>query len=1240
MVSEQEIRKVLKALDFEEKIGGYEKSYSHFNQKLECRIEDNQILYSNIGVEVVRDSTSNFNAPENLVVLECVDRLLTLGYRPEHIMLEPHWKVGHGSSGGFGDILIKDSEGKNSYIIIECKVYGNKYDKELKALKTNGGQLFTYFKEEPSTQWLTLYASKIENNEIIRTENTVSVADDENIKLLAKKDKSILLFSNFGKAEELFNVWKEVYGLKLWQNLVLNDNSSAYNVGVAPLKKRDLKDFTPDDKIVNKFEEILHHNNVSDKENAFNRLVALFICKLVDEIRKGDDDIVEFQYKQGTDTYETLQDRLQRLHKEGMEDFMKEKIFYVSEEYPEWLFSNYTGQRRKYAIEDLKNTIKILKFYSNNDFSFKDVHNEELFLQNGKILVEVVQLFENYRIVYPSKHQFLGDLFEQLLNKGFKQNEGQFFTPMPITRFIWDCLPLRNKLSENRNYIPKIIDYACGAGHFLTEAVEAINSIRDNNENGWVRDSIYGIEKDYRLARVAKISLFMNGAGEGNIIFGEGLDNAPDKGIMNDTFDFLVANPPYSVSSFKSHLKLKHNSFEILSLISNEGKEIETLFVERIAQLVKPGGIAAVVLPVGLFTNNNKSANAARKIMVKSFKIRAIVQLPGNTFSETGQNTNIIFLEKYNEPPKVSDLITDTVSSILDENNLEDWEDNEVLKRYLQTIGITLSNYYDLLNAKNLFDKCNCEYEDMMIKAFFKLNVVSKKIKSISFKNLSEETQKQDLRKWFRTHIKEIEKEKLFCFALTYNQQTCIITGPNKTKAKNSFLGYKWSKRKGQEGIDIINYGGKLFNPIDRNDNSQLAGAIRLSFLEDEEWDGRQDVVEFIKYVPTYTLFDFSRSTFDNAISTTFRNEIIIKSKYKLQTLGDVCEIKIGGTPSRRNHQFFQGENLWVSIAEMNGQIITDTKEKITDEAIQSSNVKLIKAGSFLLSFKLSIGKTAIAGKDLYTNEAIAAILPLDTNKLRSKYLFYLFKGKIIDLENVDAKSFGKSVNSTFLKQAIKIPIPPISIQDKLIAECEIIDNEYQSIRMSIDEYKHRIQSLFSDLDITQWGGVKLSNNQFFTLGIGQRILNSELEKDGIIPVYSANVHVPFGKVNHSILNDFSTPSVIWGIDGDWMVNYIPANTPFNPTDHCGVLRIVSPEFNTHFVKFFVEIEGTKNGYSRSYRASIDRVSTLTIPKVPIEVQDNLIAQVEELQEKINRLEERLPLLENQQKQLINSIIS
>lgn len=509
-----------------------------------------------------------------------------------------------------------------------------------------------------------------------------------------------------------------------------------------------------DDKIVNKFEEILRHNNVSDKENAFNRLVALFICKLVDEITKDDNDDVEFQYRQGADTYETLQDRLQRLHTEGMQDFMGEKIFYASNDYAENLFKNYSSHKRANAIEDLKKTIRILKFYSNNDFSFKDVHNEELFFQNGKILVEVVQLFENHRIVYPSKHQFLGDLFEQLLNKGFKQSEGQFFTPMPITRFIWDGLPLSK--------IPKVIDYACGSGHFLTEAVESVNKrLQTDGNNAWVEKHIFGIEKDYRLARVAKISLFMNGAGSGNIIFGDGLENKPEKQIENDAFDILVANPPYSVSAFKLHLKLQNNTFELLNKISNDGSEIETLFVERIAQLLKPKGIAAVILPSSILSNDSNSYIGAREILLKNFMLRAIVRFGSKTFGATGTNTVVLFLEKYHEPPKQSDLKQDSADAIIHAAETAEWEDHEILEEYLKKIRVTKEEYHAFTAQTVSYNGFKqCEYLNMYAEVFQKLPKIIKLQESNSFRKLNKGEQAERLKQEFYNYAKPIECEK------------------------------------------------------------------------------------------------------------------------------------------------------------------------------------------------------------------------------------------------------------------------------------------------------------------------------------------------------------------------------------------------------------------------------------------------------------------------------------------------
>ena len=507
MIRKENLEATLKAIGYIQstRTNVFEKKYAQFDCTIEVDFNGNgSINYpEEKGMKITRKTTCNFSQPENFVVLECITRLMDKGYRPEHIELEKEWTLGHSDKGGFADILVKDADGKTLFII-ECKTPGTEYKKELNNTLNDGGQLFSYWKQEGYCKWLSLYASDFDGTSVSYTTETIDCSDDANILATAKKDPSIRLYRDAGTTEDLFTVWDETYDKRLCGDVIFRDDSQAYQIGVKPLRKVDLKDFSENDKVVNKFEEILRHNNVSDKENAFNRLIALFICKLVDEIQKGDNDIVDFQYKIGTDTYETLQDRLQRLHKEGMEKFMREEIFYVADDYAENLVQQYTGQKRQKMIEDLRNTLRVLKFYTNNDFAFKDVHNEELFYQNGKILVEVVQLFENYRIIGSNDVQMLGDLFEQLLNKGFKQNEGQFFTPIPITRFIWDSLPVERTIKKADGIeFPKIIDYACGAGHFLTQGFEAVNASVLSIDSSykinrtWAEHKIFGIEKDY-----------------------------------------------------------------------------------------------------------------------------------------------------------------------------------------------------------------------------------------------------------------------------------------------------------------------------------------------------------------------------------------------------------------------------------------------------------------------------------------------------------------------------------------------------------------------------------------------------------------------------------------------------------------------------------------------------------------------------------------------------------------------
>ncbi|MBF0807622.1 restriction endonuclease subunit M [Rothia nasimurium] len=907
MITKSNLKTALLSLGFEQ-CG--KKLYGVYNplrgEAIEVDFEAEKIVYPET-LRVNEKQTTNFSHPENFVVLECVFRLLQKGYRPEHIELEKRWKLGHEAKGGRADICVYDANGENVITIIECKTPGAEYNREYRKILADGGQLFSYRQQEGSAQWLCLYTTDFIENSVVHQAEVIPVFDDPEKKKQKLKDGTITLYQEATTVSQLFSVWKETYGQLRRGDLIFNSEASAYNVQVLPLRKKYLKEFSESDasKIVNQFEEILRHNNVSDKENAFNKLIALFICKLVDEYEKTDNDIVDFQYRLGVDTYENLQDRLQLLHKKGMEEFMKEEMFYVSSAYPEELFKNYTKENRKKAIEDLSEVIRKLKYYSNNDFAFKDVHNEELFLQNSKVLIEVVQLFERHRIVYPSKHQFLGDLFEQLLNKGFKQNEGQFFTPMPITRFIWDSLPLERfvqRVAENK--YPRIIDYACGSGHFLTEAVSAVNSVlgadvststqEEARNNQWVRNHIHGIEKDYRLARVSKVSLFMNGAGEGTIVFGDGLDNHPDQGINNHHFDILVANPPYSVKAFKQHLHLTHNTSQVIHAVSDTGGEIETLFIERMAQLLKAQGLAAIILPSSFLTNEPKSYAAAREVLMKNFMIRAVVQLGSKTFAATGTNTVVLFLEKYTTPPEQIHLIDDTVQSILSGADLAGWDDEAIFSAYLSRIHVAEDEYRAIVIDQN----ATVEYIEKI--DYFKnywvtfndskawIDFTKKKI----FKELSKDEKEQRRLIRFYTHARTLEQEKLRYFALSHNCQTLVITAPSENKLQKEFLGYDWSNRKGSEGIKIIKPGGMLYDEKDRQAPGTLAAAIRTSFAG-QKHEVSTEKKKYLSFIDTSELFNFSRPSFANVITLTADKKISVNSVYPLITLGKLVNVDI-----------------------------------------------------------------------------------------------------------------------------------------------------------------------------------------------------------------------------------------------------------------------------------------------------------------------------------------------------------
>ncbi|MFW2176929.1 MULTISPECIES: N-6 DNA methylase [unclassified Moraxella] len=1274
MITQQNFINVLTLLDFQQNGKKWTKTFSNHAQ-LQVDFDKQLLIYpENLGMVVNGRQTCNFSSNENFVVFECVHRLLEKGYQPKHIELEKLWSLGHSQKSGRADICVFADDAKTQMLfIIECKTYGKEYTYAVKILHEDGGQLFSYWQQDRSTKWIALYASDIIDDKISYKNDIIHCLDDNNLIEVAKTDTSVRLYRDAHTKQNLHQIWQETYGSHLHDNLLFGEDSTAYHIGIPPLRKKALKDFAPDDRIINQFEEILRHNAVSDKENAFNRLIALFICKLVDEKNTDEHDEVKFQYKVGQDTYESLQDRLQQLYKDGMEKFMKEEIFYVPNGYAQDIFSRYQGGDRKHAINELEDTIRQLKFYTNNDFAFKDVHNKELFLQNGKILVEMVQLFEKYRIIYPAKHQFLGDLFEQLLNKGFKQNEGQFFTPSPITRFIWDCLPLQQRLAEQDDF-PKVIDYACGSGHFLTEAVEAINAVKKPANNDWVRDHIFGVEKDYRLARVSQVSMFMNGAGDSNIVFGDGLDN--HERIKNEQFDILVANPPYSVSAFKSHLKLKDNHLNLLNFISNNGGEIEVLFCERIAQLLKSGGIGAVILPSSILSNESNSYTAVRSLILSEFLIRAIVTLGSKTFGATGTNTVVLFLEKMNYPPKASSFAKDCSEAIFSQADLTHWQDNAVYEAYcsfakdcseaifsqadlthwqdnavyeayLRQIAVPMA-LYDKLRLKQVsWDELQAIDNEYV--SLHRTAIVAKVSFSKTQADKLTDDEKNAIRlSEFLDKFAVMEQEKLYFFFLTYRQTTLVINAPSDNAKQKVFLGYDWSNRKGAEGIQIIKAGGVLYDDNDRFAKNTLASYVR-GMYEQVGFEISDTLKEYAYQVNTADMLDFSLVNFNKAIRTSVQKKVDIVSKFNLVRLNTIINITRGVTYAKDEQVNYPTKNIILPADNISLDGRLDISKMIyLNENTEIDINKNLKANDIFICFSSGsekhLGKLCLIANDTnYYAGGFMGILRVSNKAINPKYLYNILNQEhmrniIRQLSNgSNIKNLSNSIGE------VKIPLPPLDIQQKIIDECQKIDDDCKNSRVAIETYRNNIAQIFDNLEsnknltnpsyqLSKLNSLCLTNPSKAEIRhLPNELLVSFVEMSSVSnDGYIANkVDKPLGELKGSYTY-FAENDIILAKITPCMENGKCALAT-GLTNHVGlgssefhVFRVNSQQTSPAFLFYFLnrekirkEAEKNMTGASGHRRVPIGYYENLTIPLPSIDEQKRIIQQIEALEAKI-----------------------
>ena len=1182
---------------------------NHEKYSIEINLEKNSINFGDkIFFNDSRNSNQNITKPEDLVVLECVDRLLKKGYKPQNIILEKVYPTGHGTSGRL-DILITNKDNK-AFMMIECKTWGKEFDKAYDKLKKDGGQLFTYFQQDKDAQILVLYTSELINKKLEYKNEIIKIEEE---------------YRNTSNVKDFFDRWNKVTK----NNGVFNDWNTPYNYESKALTPKDLIDIKQEDSsfIFNRFMEILRHNVVSDKPNAFNKIFTLFLCKIMDEKNTKPNEQLEFQWLEGIDDHISFQKRLTDLYQKGMKEFLDKEVTDLSDKEFEEKFGTLDNNMKDLLLREFTK----IRLQKNNEFAIKDVFDEETFNENAIVVKEIVELLQGYKIRYTKKQQFLSDFFELLLTTGLKQEVGQFFTPVPIAKFIIRSMPfdkiIKEKLTkgERDELLPNVIDYAVGSGHFITEAMDEIQKelnkispddfIEDTSKKikawkeahfDWAFDYVYGIEKDYRLVKTAKVGCYLHGDGLAKVIHGDGLSSFSNtkefKGKLkysdrnypqdNKKFDIVVSNPPYSVSAFKNvSKKFDKNDFELYDRLTDQSSEIEALFIERTKQLLKDGGIAGIILPSSILTGGGIYTKT-REIILKYFEVIAITELGSNTFMATGTNTVVLFLRRKNNAEHINILAS-------------------VNKAFETKTDITIKSIEKPLSKYISYVWENISFEDY----------VSLIENNPNENILNHQIYKSYIAKYSIDKILEIEKEKFFYFILVYKQKITLIKSGEKQEEKK-FLGYEFSFRRGSEGIHAIQRAKSIDECTSLYDNNSYENLLKANSYVYSAFNGEEKIIdeslkENISYMNLVDMMDFSRMDFDKFISLNAKKKIKIESRWDLVKISSLCEIGRGRVISKKEIESNQGIYPVYSSQTSNDGIFGYLNSCDFDGEYVTWTTDGIYAGTcFYRNGKFNCTNVCGTLKNKSEN-LMTKFLPLILNLIAPAYVVKVANPKLMN--NVMAD--------------IKIPLPPKDIQQKIINEIENLELFEKDSREKIEDLKNEIKN-----QINQSLGKEKTLSKICDMKAGKFVSASDIEDIKTLenyPCYGGNGLRGYTKT----FTHEGTFSLI-GRQGALCGNVHRVAGQFHATEHA---LVVTPFENIDTNWLYHKLkEMNLNQYATGVAQpglSVKNLNDIYVLVPSFQEQQQIVKQIEDIENKIQNIEKELESIPTKKEEILKKYL-
>jgi len=681
---------------------------------------------------------------------------------------------------------------------------------------------------------------------------------------------------------------------------------------------------------------------------------------------------------------------------------------------------------------------------SKNDITF-NITDEYAFRDLIKILCEInknVNLSKDLSII-------CGDIYEYFLNYGGKgggsKELGQFFTPRILINIFLNVCGVKELIASYDN--PKIYDCCMGSGGFLSRTYIS-NNIKPVN--------IYGNDYEDDIYKIAQNSLtILTKLGNINIMKCNSLSSKNPYLMENDLkFEVILTNPPFATNiTNMDDIKNIPNYKEIYPIDTKDGI---CQFIQMIIYKLKEGGICGIVLPDGkLLSNNQKTYLSIRKYILKNARILKIINAESGVFENTGIKTSFILFQKgnydnYNHKTEFYEIINKGKEvRYLGKSQLN----KNIQFKFDYNLNEEKIEYNDNIEVKTLGEVCE----------FIKTG-----------KNKPNDNKKGTLYPYYGTgSITGYTDEYLYdgCYILTARNGTIgnmVLTNGKFFPSDHMFI----IKINNDITLKYIYY-YLLLNKekLDKLKTGIGIPNITKEILENfkipiQPMEIQEKMVEFLDNINEIMEDNKNKIEKLKKSNENYLNISLRLNKVEIKTLGEVCEFQNGYAFKSSEYEKYNENNIGILQIKgiQNGYI---DNNKITEYIKEDKKYKLyeIYNGDILIALSgATIGKIGIydLDKKSYLNQRVCK---LNANiNINQKYIYYWYICNKIN-EKVLSISLGVAQPniSTNDLSLLKIPIPSIEVQNKIVEYLNNKNKIIKDLEKEIDDIKNEAEEFMKN---------------------------------------------------------------------------------------------------------------------------------------------------------------------------------